>query len=321
MKYNIGTVKPKNRLVLAPMAGVTDIAFRIICKEFGAGLIYTEMVNANAVVRSNKATLKKFLFSDFEKPIVVQLFGSRTKVLTEAAVLIEEAGADIIDLNLGCPDRKVMGQGAGAALLKRPAKIAEIISSLVSKVKIPVTAKIRTGFTDTTKEHVKTAKIVEEAGASAVAVHGRTVNQGYSGKADWNAIKEVKAAIDIPVLGSGDIFLGIDAKKMIDETKCDFAMIGRGAMTNPFIFRQANEVLEGKDQSESSPIEKLDLIERYIHLAKENDIYKFPGMKRHALDFTKGITNSVRLREKMAIAKDEDEIRQLVEEFKKTIIY
>ena len=204
-KMKIGNVKLKNNLILAPMVGINDTAFRILCKNYGAGLVYTEMINANAIFNKNKATLKKLDFIEEERPITVQLFGANIEMLKHAAKTAEKS-ADIIDINFGCPDTKVLHQGSGAALLKRPQRIFDIVKTIVDSVSIPVTAKIRLS-----KDNIKIAKLIEEAGASAIAVHARTVSQKYSGKADWNAIKEIKENIKIPVIANGDIFSGKDA--------------------------------------------------------------------------------------------------------------
>lgn len=308
---HIGDVKLQNNLVLAPMVGITDTAFRTICRRFGAGLVYTEMLNANAIYKTNKATLNKLTFSKEEKPVACQLFGANPKMLAYASKIAEEAGADIIDLNLGCPDFKVIKQGAGAALLKRPKKVSELVKEIVNAVKIPVTAKIRTE-----KNALQIAKLIEEAGASAIAVHGRTVAQAYAGKADWNAIKEIKENIKIPVIANGDVFTPQDAKKIIEATKCDFVMIGRAAMTNPHIFKEINDYLDGKKVEKISAKEKLGLFSEYVELAMKFGCYKFASAKRHATNFTKGIPHSVKLREKMMKAKTIEQLKKEIEDFR-----
>lgn len=303
---NIGNIKLKNRLVLAPMAGITDIAFRILCKRLGAGLIYTEMVNANAISINNKSMLKKALFSEEEKPITVQLFGAKTGLIVKAAKILESLGADIIDFNFGCPDSQVIKQGAGSALLKRPKKIEEIISALVKAVKIPVTAKMRIN-----EKYLEIAGIIEKAGASALAVHARTVKQGYSGKADWQKIKEIKSILSIPVIGSGDIFKPEDAKKMIEETGCDLVMIGRGTIGNPQIFRDTLNYLDNKIVEKISDKDKIELFFQYLELAEKHEL-RFSQIKRQALNFTKGIKDATKLRPKISITKNAEELKKLI---------
>jgi tRNA-dihydrouridine synthase B len=313
----IGSVSIPNKIVLAPMAGVNDIAFRQLCKRYGAGLIYTEMVNANAISRANKATYRRFEFSESEKPIAVQLFGAKKDCIIDAAKFIESSGADIIDFNLGCADVKVMQQGAGAALLKRPAKIGELISAIVEAVKIPVTAKIRLGVKK--NQGIEFAKIIEKAGASAIAVHARTAEQFYSGKADWNAIKEIKENVSIPVIGNGDIVKPEDAKRMLDETGCDFVMIGRAAIGNPMIFRQINDYLKTGKYEKVSAKQRIDCFFEFLKLAEKHKV-KYDAVKRHALAFTKGLPNAAKFRFALSKVKDKEGIIVIVEDFKKRLL-
>jgi len=318
MDYKIGDVKLKSNVVLAPMAGITDIAFRIICKRFGAGLVYTEMVNANAIARNNKAMLRKIVFSEEEKPVAVQIFGAKTELITEAAKIVEKTGADMIDFNLGCPDLNVINQGAGSALLKRPKRIQEIISALAKNTDVPITAKIRTGV-KTGKDAVKIAKVIEKSGASAIIVHARTVEQGYSGKADWEKIKDIKEAVNIPVIGNGDVFSAECVQSMIEETGCDFVMIGRAAMSNPHIFAEANDYLKGKEIKKLNYGEKLDIFFEYAELANKFNCFDFASAKRHALNFTKGIPNAVRLRDEISKSKDIEVLEKSINIFKKAL--
>lgn len=316
MVNNIGEVKLRNNLVLAPMAGVTDIAFRIICKRFGAGLVYTEMVNANAVIRNNKATLRKMMFSEEESPITVQLFGARTDLLEKSAKKVEKMGADIVDLNLGCPDANVIKQGAGSALLRRPARIAEIIKAMKKAVSIPVTAKIRIGVKNNNIQGLKTAQLIEEAGADAIAVHGRTAEQMYSGKADWDIIRDIKKELSIPVIANGDVFTPEDAGKILKHTKADFIMIGRGAIGNPQLFSYALSYLNGNKPKLISSKEKINLFYDYIRLSEKHDSLHFATAKRHCHAFTKGIPNAVKLRDKIDRCNTLDELKTHVEQFK-----
>lgn len=306
----IGNLELKNKVFLAPMADINDIAFRVLCKRAGAGLICLEMVNANAIVRNNKATLRKIKFSEEEKPVSIQIFGVKEDVIAEAAKIIEKQGADIIDFNLGCPYEKVLRQGAGAALLKRPTKIGSIIKTLVNAVNIPITVKIRK-----CKKGLEIAKIIEKNGASAIAVHPRTIKQGYSGKADWHFIKQIKENVSIPVIGSGDILDYKDVPKMLKYTGCDFVMIGRGCIGNPHIFRETLDFLDKKEVVKLSGSEKIGLFFEYLELAKKFDINNFSHLKRQALNFTKGIKGSVKFRDKLSRVTDIETLYKLVKDF------
>ncbi|MDD5133039.1 MAG: tRNA dihydrouridine synthase DusB [Candidatus Nanoarchaeia archaeon] len=315
---NIKNLKLKNNLVLAPMVAINDQAFRVLCKKYDCGLVFTEMINANAIFKTNKATLKKLSFVKEEKPIAVQLFGANTKMIEFAAKEAEKAGADIIDFNFGCPDIKIIKQGAGAALLKRPTKIGEIIEAIVKTVNIPVTAKIRIGITKPDLG-LKIAKIVEKAGASAIIVHARTAKQGYSGKADWNKIKEIKENVKIPVIGNGDVFSGKDAYEILEKTKCDGIMLGRAAMTNPAIFKEINYYLKNKKENKISNKEKLNLFFEYLELTKKYDCFDFVNAKRHALNFMRGMPNIVKLRTKVSLTKNIEDMKKEIKEFQKDL--
>lgn len=285
MSFKIGNVKIKNNLVLAPMAGINDIPFRILCKENGAGLVYSEMINANAIVRNNKASLNLAKTAEAERPVALQLFGSDKYIISKAAKLSD---ADIIDLNLGCPVLKVVKTGAGAALLKNPKNVQEILEKLVDR--IPITIKMRIG-----PNAVKIAKIAEEAGVSAIAVHGRTADQGYSGNADLNAIKEIKNSVSIPVIGNGDVTDKDSYKKMIEI--CDAAMIGRAAKNNPAIF---NEILSKKVP------DKKELFFRYCELAEKPEFRK---TLIHALNFSSHLKNSREMRRELSKCKTVKELK------------
>ena len=261
MEWNIGTVKIANQIVLAPMAGICNSAFRRICKEMGCGLIYAEMVSDKAITYNNKKTIDMLYMTEEERPIVQQIFGSDKESFVVAAKYIyENMRPDIIDINMGCPVPKVAVRAqAGSALLKNPEKIYEIVKAVVESVPIPVTVKIRSGWDHKNINAVEVAKIVEKAGASAICVHPRTRSHGYSGSADWSIIKDVKESVSIPVFGNGDVKSPEDAKRMLDETKCDAVMIGRGVLGNPWIIKNSIEYLNGNQYSSISNREKIDM--------------------------------------------------------------
>lgn len=267
MEWNIGNVKIKNQVVLAPMAGVGNSAYRKIIKQMGCGLIYAEMVSDKAVVFDNKKTMDMLYMEDIERPIVQQIFGSDVKSFTEAAkVIYETMKPDIIDINMGCPVPKVAQRAqAGAALLKDEKKIYEIVSAVVEVVECPVTVKIRSGWDDYSINAISVAKVIEKAGASAITIHPRTRNQGYSGTADWNIIKEVKENVNIPVIGNGDIKNIHLAKKMLEETKVDAIMIGRALLGNPWLVKQVVEYLENdKIIEEPTQLEVVKMIKKHF---------------------------------------------------------
>lgn len=265
MEWNIGNVKIKNQVVLAPMAGICNSAFRRICKEMGCGLIYAEMVSDKAITFNNQKTIDMLYMEDVERPLTQQIFGSdKESFVTAAKYIYENMKPDIIDINMGCPVPKVAVRAqAGSALLKSPEKIKEIVEAVVEAVPIPVTVKIRSGWDSNSINAVMVAKIIEEAGASAICVHPRTRSQGYSGKADWSIIKAVKEAVNIPVIGNGDIKSPEDAKRMLDETGCDAVMIGRGVLGNPWLIRNTISYLE--DANYNKTISFDDKVSMILH--------------------------------------------------------
>ena len=268
MEWTIGNIKITNKVVLAPMAGISNSAYRRICKEMGCGLIYAEMVSDKAITFSNKKTLDMLYMTDEERPLAQQIFGSDVDSFVEAAKYINDnMHPDIIDINMGCPVPKVAVRSqAGSALLKNPDKIFEIVSAVVNAVDVPVTVKIRSGWDSKSINAVEVAKLIEKAGASAICVHPRTRSQGYSGRADWNIIKQVKDAVNIPVIGNGDIKTPEDAKKMIEETNCDAVMIGRGVLGNPWLIKNTINYLDGKDIFEVSLVDRVDMCIKHLNL-------------------------------------------------------
>ena len=323
--WKIGNVEINNRVVLAPMAGVCNSSFRRIVKEMGVGLIYTEMVSDKAIFYNNKKTIDMLYMKDEERPIVQQIFGSDKESFVSAAKFIyEEMHPDIIDINMGCPVPKVAVHAqAGSALLKNPEKIREIVSAVVSAVNIPVTVKIRSGWDEKSINAVEVAKLVEKAGASAIAIHARTRSQLYGGKADWNIIKEVKQNVKIPVIGNGDIKDIYTAKKMLEETECDAIMIGRASLGNPWIFKQVIEYIENdKIIDKPSDIEKIDMCLKHLKYLKEIKIEKVAVLeiRNHVAWYLKGIKGSNEIKNKIYLTKDINMIENILEKYKEQIM-
>ena len=299
MKLKIGNVELDNNLVLAPMAGVTDMSFRQLCREQGCGLLVTEMVSAKAILYKNRNTKDLMAIGEGERPVSLQLFGSDPEIVSDIAHQVEDGPYDIIDLNMGCPVPKIVGNGEGSALMKNPKLVEELLSALVRKVHKPVTVKFRKGFDDDHVNAVEIAKIAESCGVAAVAVHGRTREQYYSGKADWDIIRQVKEAVKIPVIGNGDIFEPQDAKRMLEETGCDGVMVGRAAQGNPWIFREILEYLEtGKEAQKPDNEEKKALILRHAALQQEykGEYTAVREMRKHLAWYTVGMPHSAHFR-------------------------
>ena len=299
MRLQIGNVKLENNLILAPMAGVTDLPFRVLCREEGCGLLYTEMVSAKVILYKNKNTKELLEVDPSERPIAVQLFGSDPQILGAMAHQIEDGPYDLIDLNMGCPVPKVAGNGEGSALMKNPKLVEEILSTMVRSVKKPVTVKFRKGFDDEHVNAVEIAKIAESCGVSAVAVHGRTREQYYSGTADWDIIRQVKEAVSIPVIGNGDIFTPQDAKRCLEETGCDGLMIGRGARGNPWIFKRTAHYLEtGELLAEPTGAEIGEMILRHarMQVKMKGEYIGMKEMRKHVAWYTAGLPHSASMR-------------------------
>lgn len=323
--WKIGNIEINNKLVLAPMAGICNSSFRRIVKEMGCGLIYAEMVSDKAIFYKNDKTIEMLKMTEEERPISQQIFGSDKESFVEAAKYVyENMKPDIIDINMGCPVPKVAVRAqAGSALLKNPDKVREIVSAVVSSVPIPVTVKIRSGWDHNSINAVEIAKICEEAGASAICIHGRTRSQGYSGKADLSIIKAVKEAVSIPVIGNGDIVDCYSAKRMLDETGVDAIMIGRGALGNPWIFKEISEYLEdGTVIDKPNPIDKINMCLKHIEYLSEIKIEKLVCLeiRNHIAWYLKGLKNSNEIKNKVYLTNNINDIIFILEEYKKEFV-
>ena len=311
----IGNVTLDNNVILAPMAGVTDLPFRLLCKEQGAGLLCMEMVSAKAIYYNNKNTEALMEIDERERPVSLQLFGSDADIMSEMAKKIEEKPFDILDINMGCPVPKVAGNGEGSALMKNPELVREIVSKVVKVIEKPVTVKIRKGFDEDHVNAVEIAKIIEDCGAAAVAVHGRTREQYYSGKADWDIIRQVKEAVSIPVIGNGDVTGPESAKKMIEETGVDGIMIGRAARGNPWIFGQIKEYLETgvvPEKPDLSKVREMMLRHARMQLECKGEYTGIREMRKHVAWYTAGYPNSAKLRAKINEVETYEELVNLL---------
>lgn len=322
--FQIGNIKLKNNIVLAPMAGISNSAYRTIIKQMGAGLIYAEMVSDKAISYGSKKTIDMLYMTDYERPIAQQIFGSDIESFVKAAKYIEETmKPDIIDINMGCPVPKVaLKNQAGSALLKDPDKVYEVVKAVKEAVNIPVTVKIRSGWDSKSINACLIAKKIEEAGASAITVHPRTRAQGYSGHSDWDIIKQVKQTVNIPVIGNGDIKSCYDAKRMLDETGCDAIMIGRGVLGNPWLIKECVDYLEkGIEPTKISDLEKLEMIEKHFNLLLETKCEKLAilEIRSHAAWYLKGIKNTNELKEQIFKTKDKETFNKIIKEFKENI--
>ncbi len=317
---NIGNVNVEHPYILAPMAGVTDLPFRLLCKEQGAGLLCMEMVSAKALQYRNKNTAKLLAIHPEEYPVSLQLFGSDPEVISEQAKRIEELPFQILDLNMGCPVPKVVKNGEGSALMRDPKKVYDIVYKTARAIQKPVTVKMRKGFDEEHINAVEIAKAVEDAGGAAVAVHGRTREQYYSGKADWEIIRRVKEAVSIPVIGNGDVTSGESAEAMRRETGCDGVMIGRGAQGNPWIFRELIEYARtGKEPKRPDRFEICRTILRHMRLQIEwkGEYSGIREMRKHVAWYLKGMPGAAKLRDAVNQVESEKELEELLEKILK----
>ncbi len=314
----IGNLELKNRVFLAPMAGVTDMPFRILCREQGCGLVYTEMVSAKGMHYADEKSARLTLLDEGEKPGAVQIFGSEPEIMAEVAEKLNQSDAAVIDINMGCPTPKITKNGEGSALMKNPRLVGEIVRAVSEASSKPVTVKIRKGWDDLSVNAVEIARIAQENGACAVAVHGRTREQQYSGKADWEIIKKVKQALSVPVIGNGDVTGPKEAKRLFEETGCDAIMVGRGAQGNPWIFSQINRYLEeGVLIPGPTSREKIDTIIRHMNMLIEHKGEKtgILEMRSHIAWYIKGMRDASYTKQKIFKMTRKEEIISLLQDF------
>ena len=316
MKLQIGNVNLQNNVILAPMAGVTDLPFRLLCREQGVGLLCMEMVSAKAIYYHNKNTEELMRIEPEENPVSLQLFGSDPYIMSEMAKRIEEKPFDILDVNMGCQVPKVVNNGEGSALMKNPALVRDIVSAMAKAIKKPLTVKIRKGFDEETVNAVEIAKIIEDSGAAAIVVHGRTRQQYYSGKADWDIIRQVKDAVSIPVIGNGDVDSPESAERMIRETGCDGIMVGRAAQGNPWIFRQITHYLDTGEllpRPELSQVKQMILRHAQLQLQYKGEYTGIREMRKHVAWYTAGYPHSAKLRAAVNEIETMEQLLRMIE--------
>lgn len=308
----------KNKVMLAPMAGVTDLAFRTICKEYGADLVVSEMISSRGLHYKDKKTAALLKTNQTEAPLIVQLFGNDPEIMAESAKTLEGMGVSYLDINMGCPAPKIVKNGDGCALMKNEILAGKIAETVVQAVSVPVSVKFRAGWDTDSRNAVSFAKVMECTGVSAIAIHGRTKEQFYSGTADLEIIKRVKEAVSIPVIGNGDIIDGASAKNMLDKTGCDSIMVGRGALGNPFIFQCIKKTLAGETYSEPTLFERQRAMQRHIELMRETKPERIgvPEMRKHFAWYVKGLPHSAKLKVQAFSAKTYEELFDLVNEMK-----
>ena len=312
----IQEVLQKNPVVAAPMAGISDRPSRLIAREYGCGLVYTEMISAKALTYQNKKTYLLMNMEGEQQPVSMQIFGSEPAVMAEGARIMQDYGAQIIDINMGCPVPKVVNNGEGSSLMRNPELAAEIVSAMVKAATVPVTVKIRKGWDDTSVNAVEYARAMEAAGASAIAVHGRTRMQYYSGKADWEIIRQVKAAVAVPVIGNGDIFAPEDGKAMLEQTGCDGIMLGRGALGRPWLYRQTLDYLHtGQYAPEPDLAQRKQVILHHAQLicAEKGEYVAMKELRKHIAWYYKGLPNAAHMRDLINTVSTMEELEALLQ--------
>ena len=315
---NIGNIELSAPLALAPMAGITDLPFRLICRRLGCGMTVSEMVSAKGLLYKNVKTTEMLRIDDGERPTAIQLFGSVPAELAEAARMVEASGADMIDFNMGCPVPKIVNNGEGSALMKNPQLAHDILAAMVKAVNIPVTVKFRAGWDDNNRNAVEIARAVEAAGVSAVAVHGRTRQQFYEGKADWSIIADVKQAVKVPVFGNGDIFTVADGLRMLEQTGCDGLMIGRGADGNPWLFTALAAALRGEPLPQPPSLkERLAQAAEHLEMliAYKNEVVAVKEMRRHISAYLKGMPHAAEFRGRFHKVDTQEQFSELLAEY------